>query len=335
MAVIGQSVIQLIDILSQRGPDGKATSAMINLMSKLSPVYRYARSGPCNKKTSHQHNVLISLPAVAFGRLYKGTPQSKAGFTMVEDTTGWIEGMVEVDTRQLELHPGEENVVRMNQAAGYVEAIAQEFESSFFYADDITSPDEFKGLAARYNTIATSGAGRQIIDAGGTGSDNTSVWFVTWGDQYTSLLHPEGMDAGIQKKDKGEQMVTDSDGDKYFVLIEMWTLHCGVSVGDYRYNVRIANIDVSNLIAGSVDIYKWFRKAYYRLKNRTFPGGLQMIYLNADVLEALDAANTNATGTDNYIRLGSMELEGEEVQTYRRKPLMETEALLNTEARVV
>jgi hypothetical protein len=336
MAVLGSTFINQIDILKQRGPDGVATAAQINLMSKLSPVYKYGRSGPCNEGTSHLHNILMKLPSVAWGRLYKGTPASKAGFAQVRDTTGWIEGLVQVDERQLELYPGEENTVMMNEAEGFVEAIAQEFETAFFYSDITTTPDQFKGLAARYNTIATSGAGRQIIDAGGTGSDNTSVWFVTWSDKHTSLIHPQGMESNIKVKDRGSEKVEDGDGNYYWARMEQWTLHCGLSVGDYRYNVRVANIDVSDLIAGSVDIYKWMRKAYYRLKSRTIPGGQQVIYMNADVLEAMDAANTNfPAGSDNYVRLKPMELEGQEVQSYRRIPILETEHLLNTEARVV
>lgn len=335
MAVIGSTVLNTIDILKMRGEDGKAKAAEINLMAKLSPVYKYARSGPCNDGTRHLHNIMMKLPSVAWGRLYKGIPASKGGFAQVYDTTGFINGRVEVDVRQLALHPGEENVVMMNEAEGFVEAIMQTFDTAFFYSDITTTPEQFKGLAARYNVKATSGAGRQIIDAGGSGSDNTSVWFVTWGDKYTSLLHPQGMESGIKREDKGEQRVLDSDNNPYYVREELWTLHCGVAVGDYRYNVRVANIDVSDLIAGSVDIYKWMRKGYYRLKSRTVPGGRQMIYMNADVLEALDAANTNDTGTDNYIRLGTGELDGEVVQTYRRIPILETEHLLNTEARVV
>lgn len=335
MAVIGSTVLNTIDILRQRGPDGKATAEQINLMTKLSPVYRYARSGPCNAGQKHKHNIMMKLPAVAWGRLYKGTPASKSGFAQVEDTTGFIEGRVEVDVRQLKLHPGEENVVMMNEAEGQLEAIAQTFETAFFYSDVITTPDQFKGLAARYNVKATSGAGRQIIDAAGESSNNTSVWFVTWGDKYTSLIHPQGMTSGVTREDKGEQRTTDADGDPYYVREELWTLHCGVSVGDYRYNVRIANINVTNLLAGTVDMYAWMRKAYYRLKSRTIPGGQQMIYMNADVLEALDAANTNDSGTDNFIRLSRMQLDGEEVSSYRRIPIMETEHLLNTEARVV
>ncbi len=334
MAVVGTDFVTMLDVVKQRGPDGKVTAEIINLLSQLTPVFRNGWHAPCNKGKSHQHNIRVGLPSVNWGRLYKGIPQGKSGFAQVEDTTGFVEGRSTIDVRLLALHPGEENTIRLNESQGFFEALAQEIETGFFYHDTTTDPDKFKGLAARYSTIATSGAGNQIIDAGGTGSDNTSVWFVTWGNNFTSLIHPEGTMMGVDHKDHGEQRVLDGSNDAYYAEEHTWTVHVGVSVGDWRYNARIANIDVSDLAAGSVDIYKFMRQAYYKLKSRTVPGGTQAIYMNSDVLEALDAANTNDGASDNYIRLRPMEIEGKEILSYRQLPIFETEALLNTEAQV-
>jgi len=52
-------------------------------------------------------------------------------------------------------------------------------------------------------------------------------------------------------------------------------------------------------------------------------------------MEALDALAHNAGASDNFTRLKPMEIEGKEVLTYRGIPIRETDALLNTEARVV
>ena len=60
-----------------------------------------------------------------------------------------------------------------------------------------------------------------------------------------------------------------------------------------------------------------------------------MIYCNRDVLEALDRLATNAGSSDNFTRLKPMEIQGEEVLTYRGIPIRETDALVNNEARVV
>jgi hypothetical protein len=119
------------------------------------------------------------------------------------------------------------------------------------------------------------------------------------------------------------------------VVREKFTWDIGLSVRDWRYVARIANIDVSDMQAGNVQLYNYMRRAYYRLQQRRVAGGRCAIYCNRDVLEALDALGTNAGASDNFIRLRPMEIEGKEVMTYRGIPIRETDALLNTEARVV
>lgn len=335
MSVVGNTYLNMIDFIKQQGADGDVTADVINLLAELTPVFRNGWHAECNKTTSMMHNILTGLPAVAWGRLYKGIPQGKSSHAMVEDTTGFVEGRSNIDQRLLKLF-AEKNIaqMKMNENAAFLEAMAQEFETGFFYHDTTTDPDKFKGVAARYNKLATSGAGRQIVDAGGTGSDNTSIWFITWGDSQTSLIHPKGSSMGVEHEDHGAQRVTDADGNAFYAEEHTWRLHVGCSVGDYRYNARIANIDVSDLRAGSVPIFDFMRKAYYKLKSRNFPAGRQVIYCNADVMEVLDMLSANAGSSDNFVRLRPMEIEGKEWDTYKKIPIQETEALLNTEARI-
>ena len=211
--------------------------------------------------------------------------------------------------------------------------------SGIFYHDTATTPEKFKGLSARFSTKGGGGAGNQIIDAGGTGSDNTSIWFVTWGDHACHLLYPEGSKAGLIREDKGEQRATDDQGNPFYVKEELFTWHIGMAVKDWRYVARIANIDVSDLMAGNVDLYKYMRQAYWKLQSRRQIGKASRIavYANRDVLEALDGLQVGGTGTaaNEFLRIVPKELEGQEVLTYRNFPLRETDALLNTEARVI
>ena len=87
--------------------------------------------------------------------------------------------------------------------------------------------------------------------------------------------------------------------------------------------------------AGSVALYGFLRKAYYKLQSRRVAGGKLAIYCNRDVMEALDTLAGNAGASDNFVRLSRKDVEGEEVISYRGIPIRETDALLNTEARVV
>jgi hypothetical protein len=130
--------------------------------------------------TQHKHSIRTGLPAVTWGRLYQGIPQSKSGRANVTDTTGFVEGLSTVDVRLLDISPkprcdphgGSGSVPRKPPPGSR--------DRQFFYGDVATTPEKIKGLAARYNATGGGGAGNQIVKAGGAGSDNTSVWFVTW-----------------------------------------------------------------------------------------------------------------------------------------------------------
>ena len=149
------------------------------------------------------------------------------------------------------------------------------------------------------------------------------------------MLYPKGTQAGVQRVDHGEQRVIDGSGNAYYAMEEKFTWHIGMSVKDWRYVSRVANVDVSLMEAGSVALYDFMRKAYYKLQNRRVAGGKIAIYCNRDVLEALDALATNAGASDSFVRLKTTEIEGTEVLTYRGIPIRETDAILNNEARVV
>ena len=337
MATIGNSFINLIDLYKGAGGADGQLGEVVEVLRQLNPVMEDAVTAPCNMGTVHRHTIRTGLPDVAWGRLYQGIPQSKSTTQQVDDTTGFVEGLSTVDTRLLEIsdNPGG---VRLSEGRAYLEAMAQEVSRGFFYHNTTTTPEKFKGLAARYSSLGGAGAGNQIINAGGVGSDNTSIWFVTWGDDYTTLIHPKGTKAGVTREDKGEQRASDGNGNIYYVKEELFRQHIGVAVRDWRYNARIANIDVSSVAAGSVDLYGFMRQACYKLQGRraakmaanVAAQGRTVIYMNRDMLQALDAAGTNAS--NGALMLKPMELQGEEVLSYRGMPIRETDALINAES---
>lgn len=335
MATLSSTYLNLIDTIKQADPK---IGAVVEVLKRQNPILDDAVAVECNMGTIHRHGIRTGLPTPAWGRLYQGIPQSKSQVQQVDDTTGFLEARSGIDTRLLKIQPDKVPALRLSEASSHLEAMNQEMATGMFYHDTATTPEKFKGLAARYGVLGGSGAGNQIIDAGGTGSDNTSIWFVTWGDHATQLLYPQGTKAGVERDDKGEQRVTDANGDAYYVMEETFTWHMGLAVKDWRYNARIANIDYSDVVAGTVDLYKFMRKAYYKLQSRRMDSqtSRMAIYMNRDMLEALDALAT-PTGTANAtaLQLRREELEGKEVLMYRGIPIRETDSILNSEARVV
>lgn len=336
MAVIGNSYVNIADQMKN-----EALGPVVNMLMQYNPILDDAITVDANKGTSHQTTLQTGLPSVTWGKLYQGIPQSKSTRQQVTDTTGMVEGLSTIDERLLKLSkdPG---MTRLIEAQGFMEAFAQEIASGIMYHDTIGTPEKFKGLFARYNALAGSGAGNNVIDGGGVGSDNTSIAIVTWGDNYTHLIHPEGTAVGLERTDHGRQRVLDAAGNPFYVMEEEFRQHIGLVVRDWRYNVRIANIDVSDVIAGTVDLYKLLRQAYHKIKkiSRSNPnpdaglGGVrQVVYANATIIEALDALGTNSSNA--ALQLRPAELEGKEITTWRGLPVRQLDALLNTETRVV
>jgi len=333
MATIGNTFPSLIDAYK-----GSAQGTVVEILHQQNPILEDAIATMCNVGSTHRHMIRTGLPSVSWGRLYKGTQSSKATLQQVDDTTGFLEARSQVDARLLKLaaDPAKERLVA---SAPYLEAMNQEMATGIFYHDTATTPDKFKGLSARYGVRGGSGAGNQVVHGGGSGSDNTSIWFVTWGDHATSLLYPKGTKAGVDIQDKGEEPVLDVDGNTYYAKVSMFEWHVGMFVKDWRYNSRIANIDYSDLMAGTVDVWALLRKAYYKLQSRRMNAVSSRIaiYMNKDVMEVLDAQSTDralVAGNSNYTHLTRQNVEGAEVLSYRGIPIRETDALLNTEALV-
>lgn len=340
MATIGSSFPTLIDAYK-----GSAEGTVLEILAQQNPILDDAIATQCNMDAVHRHMIRTGLPSVSWGRLYKGVAQSKATMQQVDDTTGFLEARSEIDTRLLKLAPDPAKA-RLVDSAPYLESMSQEMATGIFYHDTATTPEKFKGLAARFGAYNTNPAdptkpnsANQVIHGGGSGSDNTSIWFVTWGDHATSLLFPKGTKAGVEIKDRGEEAVKDANGLTYYAKVTTFEQHTGMFVKDFRYNARVANIDVSDMRAGSVDLWKLMRSAYYRLQSRRLNSVSSRIaiYMNRDVLEILDAQSSDRAllaANPNYTGLGHAQVEGKEVRTYRGIPIREVDAILNTEALV-
>jgi hypothetical protein len=343
MATIGNSFIGLIDHYTRTNRLGNV-GPVIEALHQLNPLMLDAYMVECNNGSNHETLIRTGLGTGAWGRLYQGIVQSKSTTQKVQDTTGFVERLSTIDTRYLDLvkDPAGE---RMVEATASLEWIAQEVQANFFYADTQTTPERFKGLAARYGSISGGGAAAsQIVDVGGTGSANTSIWMVTWGPAQTRLIYPEGSTGGIRREDKGEVRVYDDNNLPYYAKEELFTQHVGVSVGDWRFNVRAANIDITALRAGTVNVFDILRKMRYANQNRRnariqndgmVQSGKTVIYMNRDVMQAMEAQSTNRGSSDNYVRLTPDELAGKEIMVYHDMPIRETDALINAEARVV
>jgi len=247
MAELGLINPSLIDVLSRTDPDGNI-STIIEVAEKSNPIIMDATYQECNDGSKHRTVIRTGIPEPAFRRYNQGVQPSKSTTVPVEDTTGMIEDYCEVDKALADLS-GNANAFRASEAAAKLQGFNNFVAHNMFYGDTKTTPEGFMGLDARFND-SSADSGRQIIDGGGTGSDNTSIWFVTWGPRGCQLLYPKGSAVGFQHNDRGQTTKQEGSGStrklqEIYLDHMKWDL--GMTLGDWRSCARVANIDVSEL----------------------------------------------------------------------------------------
>jgi hypothetical protein len=212
----------------------------------------------------------------------------------------------------------------------------QECARTAVYGDVASEPEKFTGLAPRFND-PSAGNGEQLVDAGGTGNVNSSIWFVTWGENSVHLLYPEGSRAGLSREDKGKSTKEVPDGSLYDVYREKFCWDVGLSVRDWRGVSRICNIDMDELggdpeaegYAGA-DLIDLMIDGYYKLDNPNQPSGNTVIYTSRNVAanlhkQAANRKNMNLT-LETY--------EGKPIVRFLGHPIRRLDALLETEAAI-
>lgn len=321
----------LADFTARMGSDGSIDPMIVELLTESNPMLDDMTVVEANGYTEHKTTVRSGLPQGTWRELNYGVQPEKSRTVPVKDSMGMLETYAEVDKALADLNDNKA-AWRLSEDRAFIEGLNQTMAQTVIYGNSSLDPQKFMGLTPRYNTIAGAENGRNIIDAGGTGSDNTSIWLVVWGPNTVHSIFPKGSAAGLQSRDLGENTIIDAQGGKYQGYRTHYKWDLGLTLRDWRYAVRVANIDVSNLEEGGTDpanILKLMARAVHRVPNLRM--GRPVFYMNREVLEALDVQSLEKT----TLALKTQELEGQIWQTFRGVPIRQIDAVVNTEARVV
>jgi hypothetical protein len=336
MATLSTQFPTLIDLASQ--PKNSEVKDVIELLAQYNPILQDALMLECNNGTRHKTFVRTGLPTVAWGKLYEGVPATKGTKQLVEDVTGFVRSASEVDQIYVDtFEKAEEKMsVRLDEAASHLEAMAQEFATAVFYHDSQVDPSKPTGFAPRFNDLAAEN-GKQIIDGGGAGNTNTSIWLITWAEDGSHLIYPKGSTAGVKRKDRGVEVAFDSNNRKYHVYREDFELHFGLSVRNWQYVSRVANIDVEDLeedANAGANIVNLMTEAYYVHKGRRVKKGRTFWYMNTTCVKFLDYQSRLQQNTNLFLTWEKYGPNAEEVLTFRGIPIHECDAIVETEGAV-
>jgi len=340
MATLGATVKTLADWGKEIGPDGK-TAKIIEILSQTNEVLEDAMWKEGNLPTGEQTSICTGLPATYWRMINQPIATSKSTTAQVTETCGMLESYSETDIALARLN-GNVGQFRLNTSRPFMESMSQELASTMFYGA-ASAPEEFVGFANRY-AATTDANGENILLAGGSGADNASVYLIGWGENTIHGIFPKGSKAGLEHADLGEQVVTGTagvGGTRMRAYVDHFKWDAGLVVKDWRYGVRIANIDISDLaglsgtqeLTDSTLIIKLMSRAIDRMPTTT---GINLaFYANRTVKSLLRVAALEKSSSALSIEAGLNQF-GQNIQMVKFLgiPVRTCDALTNAESLV-
>lgn len=336
MATIGTKM-NLADYASRIDDQGKI-ARIVEILSEVNEIVGDMVVIPGNTQTGQRTTIRTGLPTVYFRQLNQGIPTSKSKTKQIDFTAGMMEGMGQVDEELVNLAE-DKAAFRVSENAPFIEAISQTLAETIFYGDVSLNPERFSGLAKIYSSTSEAESGDNVILAGGENDANTSLWLVVWGERTVHGFFPKATQAGISHTDLGLQLMEDgiTTGSKLRCWVDQYKAKLGLVVRDWRYVVRIANIDVAGLATASdegtdvsANLLKYMIQAMNKVPNLN--AGRAAWYCNKEVKTALEL---KAMSKSN-VQLSLENLDNGHILTrFLGVPIRRCDQILNTESDLV
>lgn len=319
------------DLASRMEGDDKKIGAVIEVIGQTNQILDEALTVECNDGTGHKSTQRSGYPTATWRHFNAGVVPTKSTTSQIRDTTGMLEAYAEVDKDLADLN-GNAPAWRLSEDKAHTEGMNNQMATTTFYGSVLTYPDRFTGLAPRYAALGTDPlvSTYNAVNAysSAAAADQTSMWLVVWGDTTCHFLFPKGSKGGFQYQDLGEQTLFDDQtpvAGRYQGYRSHYKWDLGLTVRDWRYVVRICNIDTSAITTTVVDLLSAMIEAYERVPDF---GGRAAFYANRTVRtwlwkQAQAKTNVNLT-IDNPA--------GKPVVSFLGIPIRRSDALTNAES---
>lgn len=332
MATLAATHPTLLDLAKRQDPDGKIATIVeqLNLTNEILDDMVWVEG---NLETGHRTTMRSGIPAPTWRKLYGGVQPTKSTTVQVTDNTGMMENYSEVDVALANMS-GNASAFRASEDMAIMEGMSQEMATSLLYANEATKPESFTGLVPRFNSLSAENAGN-IIDAGGAGTDNGSIWLCVWGPNTLHGIIPKGSKAGLQHRDLGEVTLETAPGGggKMQAYRSHFRWDAGLCLRDWRYVVRIANIDKSLLkadLSTGANLMDLMVQAIELIPSVS--GGRAAFYMSRSMRSMMRRMQIEKVKNST---LTVESIAGKQVLSFDGIPVRRVDALAGDEARVV
>ena len=335
MAVAALSAIHptLLDLASRVDPNGKV-AAIVETYSRTNEILQEMAMQEGNLPTGNRTTMRSGLPTVTWRLLNQGVVPSKSTTVQVDHTCGILEAWSEVDVDVVSIQNNKE-AFRFSEATAFLEAMNQEMATTTFYGNQAVDPKEFTGFAYHfpYYTQSTpdyTESDYNCITNGTAGSStNTSIYLVGWGPNSVFGFYPQGSQLGIKHESEDNVTANDMQTTPGRMKVDrdrfQWKL--GLALRDWRYVVRICNIDMATISSSIHTVADSMIKAVAKLPSRNVNLAW---YMNADMMTMLQI---QAKAVPN-VMLQYENWQGKPVTTVQGIPVRRCDAIISTEAAV-
>lgn len=246
MAVNSSNNPTLLDIATATDPDGNIAT-IVEILNETNEILEDMVWMEGNLPTGNQTSIRSGLPQPTWRKMYGGVQPTKSTKVKVTDTCGMLEDYAEVDKAAADLN-GNTAEFRLSEDKPHIEGMSQEMADTLIFGNESTEPEAFTGFAPRFNSLSAENADN-IISGGGSGADNGSIYLIGWSMETCFGIVPKGSKTGLQFQDLGEVTIENADGSngRMQAYRSHYRWDAGLTVKDWRYVVRICNIDKSDL----------------------------------------------------------------------------------------
>ena len=334
MATLSDTHPTLLDLAKRSDPDGSIAD-IVEILNQTNEILDDMVWQEGNLVTGHRTTIRAGLPTPTWRKLYGGVQPTKSRTVQVTDNCGMLEAYAEVDKALADLN-GNTAEWRLSEERPHIEAMSETVAQTIFYGNEGTVPEAFTGLAPRFNTSVAANASnaRNVIKGDGAGTDNASIWLCVWGPSTGFGIVPKGSTAGLQMEDKGQVTIENVDGagGRMEAYRSHYRWDAGLTIRDWRYFVRIANIDRSNLTFDAATGTNLPNKMFEAIDRIPSLGvGRAAFYMDRGILTKLRQQCASAIKASSLI---VEQVGGVPITTFHGIPIRRTDVLSPDEALV-
>jgi len=231
----------IAEVLKRLDPNG-SLAQIAEVLQETNDILMDAPFMEGNDMWSNKTTRRASEPSGTWRKFNAGIDKERSETVEVVDTIGLLEARSEIDMEIINSFP-DKSAARSQEDMAFVEGLGKEMVATMLYGDATDDPEEFTGLSPRLDSLNSSAY--NVIGAGGSGGDTTSIFVVDWSPSTCFMAYPRGTKGGLEHIDRGIETVLDGSSKPFLAYVSVFKWRAGLVVRNFKSIGRIANIEVS------------------------------------------------------------------------------------------